>query len=45
VHLSDEDGKGWTVMALDRKTRQWAVAQDSTQLSAAASAFDELYSS
>jgi hypothetical protein len=32
VHLSDEDGKGWTVMAVDRKTRRWAVAQCSRQV-------------
>ncbi len=44
VHLSDEDGKGWTVMAVDRKTREWAVAQDKVQLSAASKAFDALYS-
>ena len=44
VHLSDEDGKGWTVMAVDRKTREWAVARDKVQLSAASQAFDALYS-
>lgn len=44
VHLSNEDGKGWTVLAVDRKTRKWAVAQDSRQLSAAEAAFNELYS-
>jgi hypothetical protein len=27
VHLSDEDGKGWTVLGVDRATRRWAVAQ------------------
>jgi hypothetical protein len=27
VRLGDEDGKGWTVMAVDRATRRWAVAQ------------------
>jgi hypothetical protein len=27
VHLGDEDGKGWTVMAVDRATRRWAFAQ------------------
>ena len=43
VHLSDEDGKGWTVMAVDRKTREWAVVQNSRQLSAASRAFDALY--
>ncbi len=44
VHLSDEDGMGWTVMAVDRRTRRWAVAQDLRQLSAASRAFDCLYS-
>lgn len=43
VHLSNEDGKGWTVMAVDRETRKWAVAQDDKQLSAASRAFDALY--
>ena len=43
VHLSDEDGKGWTVMAVDRETRQWAVARDARQLSAASRAFDALH--
>ena len=45
VHLSNEDGKGWTVMAVDRKTREWAVAQGDTQMSAVKEAFDGLYSS
>ena len=35
VHLSDEDGDGWTALAVDRSTRAWAVAQASTQLAAA----------
>ena len=45
VHLSNEDGKGWTVMAVDRKTREWAVAQADTQMSAVKEAYDALYSS
>ena len=28
----DEDGQGWTTIALDRKTREWAVAQRKLQL-------------
>jgi hypothetical protein len=45
VHLSGEDGRGWTVLALDRATRQWAVAQASRQLDAAERACKQLYSS
>jgi hypothetical protein len=43
VHLSDEDGHGWTVMAVDRATRRFAVAQARRQLDAAEAAFAELY--
>jgi hypothetical protein len=43
VHLSDEDGQGWTVLAVDRATRRWAVAQARRQLDAARDAFDGLY--
>ena len=43
VHLSDEDGAGWTVLAVDRKTREWAVAQAETQLHAAKEAYERLY--
>ena len=43
VHLSDEDGTGWTVLAVDRKTRAWAVAQAGTQLQAAKEAYEHLY--
>jgi len=25
VHLSDEEGTGWTTFAIDRATRKWAV--------------------
>ena len=41
VHVSDEDGNGWTTVALDRTTRAWAVAQRDSQLAAAV---DALYS-
>jgi catechol 2,3-dioxygenase-like lactoylglutathione lyase family enzyme len=44
VHLSDEDGGGWTVMAVDRATRRWAVAQAGRQIDAARAAVDQLYS-
>jgi catechol 2,3-dioxygenase-like lactoylglutathione lyase family enzyme len=43
VHLSDEDGAGWTVLAVDRETRRWAVAQARRQLDAAETAFAQLY--
>jgi len=43
VHLSDEDGKGWTVMAVQRTTRRWAVAQARRQLDAAQAAYARLY--
>jgi hypothetical protein len=45
VHLSDEDGAGWTVMAVDRPSRRWAVAQAPRQLDAAKKAYSELYPS
>jgi catechol 2,3-dioxygenase-like lactoylglutathione lyase family enzyme len=43
VHLSDEDGEGWTVLAVDRDTRRWAVAQAPVQLGAAEDAYSRLY--
>jgi hypothetical protein len=43
VHLSDEDGPGWTVMAVDRASRRWAVAQSLRQLDAAKEAYGRLY--
>ncbi len=43
VHLSDEDGQGWTVMAVQRATRRWAVAQARRQLDAAQAAYARLY--
>lgn len=43
VHLSGEDGSGWTVLAVDRRTRRWAVAQARRQIDAAAAAVRELY--
>ena len=32
VHISDEDARGWTTLAIDRSTRQWAIAQRGSQL-------------
>jgi len=43
VHLSGEHGEGWTTLAVDRRTRQWAVAQDGRQATAAKDAYDRLY--
>jgi hypothetical protein len=43
VHLSDEDGKGWTVLAVDRATRRWAAAQALRQQEAAEAAYGRLY--
>jgi catechol 2,3-dioxygenase-like lactoylglutathione lyase family enzyme len=43
VHLSDEDGEGWTVLAVDRATRRWAVAQSRRQVDAAEGAHARLY--
>jgi hypothetical protein len=43
VHLSAEDGPGWTVLAVDRATRRWAVGEGRTQLAAAEQAFKQLY--
>jgi catechol 2,3-dioxygenase-like lactoylglutathione lyase family enzyme len=43
VHLSEEDGEGWTVMAVDRASRRWAVAQARRQVEAAEAAFAQLY--
>jgi hypothetical protein len=44
VHLSGEDGHGWTVLAVDRGTRRCAVAEGERQLDAAQEAFERLYS-
>lgn len=43
VHLSAEDGAGWTVLAVDRETRRWAVAQSRRQIDAATDAHSRLY--
>jgi hypothetical protein len=43
VELSGEDGAGpWTVLAVDRATRTYAVAQGPTKTAAARQAADEL---
>ena len=43
VRLSDEDGRGWTVLAVDRATRRCALAQALRQLEAAEAAYERLY--
>lgn len=43
VKLSDEGGDGWTVLAVDRDTRRWAVAQSRRQLDATRDAWARLY--
>ncbi len=43
IHLSDEDGGGWTTFSVDRATRRWAVAQAPRQVIAARDAYDGLY--
>ncbi len=45
IHLSDEDGPGWTVFAVERSTRRTAVAQGRTQAATAQRAYRELYPS
>ena len=43
IHLSDEEASGWTTIAVDRATRQWAVAQDTRQADTSRRAYDTLY--
>ena len=43
VHLSGEDGQGWTVLAVDRATRRYVVAQARRQIDAARDAYERLY--
>jgi hypothetical protein len=43
VHISDEDGNGWTTVAIDRATREWSIAQRRRQVDAAQSAYSLLY--
>ena len=45
IHLSDEDGRGWTVVAVDRSTRRCAIAQGPQQRVAAREAAARLYAS
>jgi len=43
VKLSDEDGDGWTVIAVERSTRRFTVAQAPRQLDATRDAYESLY--
>jgi hypothetical protein len=43
IHRSEEDGGGWTTIAVRRATRRWAVAQGSWQTGTARDAYDDLY--
>lgn len=43
VHISGEDGHGWTTLAIDRATREWSIAQRDRQLDAAMAAHKTLY--
>jgi hypothetical protein len=45
VQLSGEDGAGWTVLAVDRASRRWAVGEGRRQIEAAREAFEGLYRS
>ena len=43
VHVSGEHGHGWTTLAIDRKTREWSIAQRHVQSEAAQAAYGNLY--
>lgn len=43
IHVSDERGPGWTTIAIDRLTREWAVAQRTNQNESAEAACSQLY--
>lgn len=43
IHLSDEDGDGWTTIAVDRATRRWSVAQAVRQADTARRAYESLH--
>lgn len=44
IHISGEEGHGWTTVAIDRATREWSVAQRLRQIEAARAAYESLYS-
>mgnify|MGYP001773975951 CR=1 FL=1 len=43
LHLSGEDGEGWTTIAVDRATRRTAVAHGARQADTARAAYQELH--
>jgi hypothetical protein len=43
VHISGEEGPGWTTVAIDRATREWSIAQRHRQMDAAQAAYSSLY--
>ena len=43
IHISGEDGPGWTTLAIDRSTREWSIAQRRNQSDAARAAYSSLY--
>ena len=43
IHLSGEDGNGWTVFAVDRATRDVAIAGGRRQIDAARAAHERLH--
>ena len=43
IHVSNEDGQGWTTIAIDRPTRKWSIAQRRVQAEAASAAYRNLY--
>ena len=43
IHLSDEHGRGWTTIAVDRATRHCAVIHGSAQSDTARDAYESLY--
>ena len=42
IHISNEDGDGWTTFALDRPTREWCGATQATTRRPKA-AYEQLY--
>jgi len=43
IHISGEDGHGWTTLAIDRTTREWSIAERHSQMDAAKAAHANLY--
>jgi hypothetical protein len=43
IHVSGENGHGWTTLAIDRATREWSIAQRQRQSDAAKAAYANLY--